>query len=189
MKKYLMVFLAVILFSTAASAQTQGYIGLFADATHTSWCGSAASIPGNFMMYIFALPRADGTFCFEFMLDYPTEATIIATGESWDAAMPVVMGNLASGVSACYAECRTGWQMICTQLIITTAATQGVISVVPHPSAGGPNMNECLGIRPIYPAVAFTNLYVNYTDGVDPECSETGTADVTWGAIKNMYAD
>ena len=44
-------FLAVLLFSTAASAQTYGYMGLFTDETHTSWCNSAATwnsiLPGR----------------------------------------------------------------------------------------------------------------------------------------------
>ncbi len=188
MKRYLMIFLAVLLFSTAASAQTRGYIGLFADDTHTSWCGSAASIPGSFTMYVFILPWADGTKGVEFMLDYPEEASIIATTETWDPDY-LVMGNLGSGVSGVITDCQFGWNVIATQMIITTSAAQGVISVVAHPTAGGPNMNECEGDRPIYPAVAFTNLYVNYQDGVDPECSETATAERTWGAIKSMYND
>jgi len=183
-----MIFLAVLLFSTAASAQSQGYIGLFADDTHTSWCGTAATIPGSFTMYIIMLPRADGTKSIEFMLTYPDDPTIIASSESWDLDY-LVMGNLASGVSAVISECQFGWKVVATQLIITTSTNQGIISIVPHPTAGGPWMCECEGLRTEYRAVAFTNLYINYTDGVDPECSETATAERTWGAIKNMYTN
>ncbi len=188
MNRYLMVFLAVLLFSTAASAQTDGYIGLFADVDHTTWCGAAASIPGSFTMYIYCLPRADGTFCAEFMLNYPNDPTIITGAGNFDPAMPIVMGDLATGVSACYAECRTGWLMIASQLIITTSTNQGIISIAPHPEAGGPNFTECEGLRPIYVAKIFNSLYINY-DPAAPECSETATAEMTWGAIKSMYVE
>ena len=184
-----MVFLAVLLFSTAASAQVNGYIGLFADDQHTSWCGSAASIPGNFTMYIFALPSQDSTYCVELMLSYPADATIIGGPATWDPTMPVVMGDLATGVSACYAECKAGWLMVCSQMIITTSANQGIISILPHPTAGGPNFNACAGSRPVYDATIFNNFYINYVDGTDPECDETASASASWGAIKGLYAD
>jgi len=185
-----MIFLAVLLFSTAVSAQTSGYLCLFADEGRTSWCASAASIPGNFTMYIYALPRHDGMFCAEFMLQMPADPTLIMATTTPNPNNSVIMGTLDTGVSFCFDVCQNDWVWIYTVLIVDTGGNQNTISVAPHPTAGGPSFANCvLPDRPMYDAVIFNNLYVNYTDGVDPECSETATAESTWGAIKSMYVE
>jgi hypothetical protein len=189
MKKYLMVFLAVMLLSTAASAQSQGYLGLFADVDHTTWCGSAASIPGSFTMYIYMLPRADGSGCAEFLLVPPADPTIIIGSATPNPDNSIILGDPLMGVSFCYTVCQYGWTIVYTILVIDTAGNQNMIQLAPHPTAGGPNLTECPDPRPVYPAVIFNNLYINYTDGVDPECSETATATRTWGAIKSLYVE
>jgi len=190
MKRSLMIFLAVLLFSTAASAQTNGYIGLFADDAHTTWCATPASIPGNFNMYIFCLPNTDGMYCAEFMLEMPSDPTLILATTTPQAGYSIILGDLASGVSFCFLECKTDWIWIYTVLMVATSGNQNMVQIVPHPTAGGPNFSNCIEpIRPMYNAVIFTNLYANYTDGVDPECSETAVSEMTWGAIKSMYME
>ena len=190
MKKYLIVFLAVLMLSTAASAQTQGYIGLFADVTHTSWCASAASVPGNFTMYIFCLPNVDGMYCAEFMLQPPADPTIIIGASTPQAGYSVILGDLLTGVSFCFLECKTDWIWIYSVMVIDTGGNQNMISIAPHPTAGGPSFANCVEPdRPMYDAVIFNNFYINYVDGVDPECDETGVAPASWGAIKSIYAD
>jgi hypothetical protein len=190
MKKYLMVFLAVLLFSTAVSAQTQGYIGLFSDDTHTSWCASAASVPGNFTMWMFALPKEGGATCAEFMIQMPADPSLImATLTPHPDASSAIIGHPTSGVSFCWNLCHEGWTWIYSALMVDTSGNQNTIALVPHPTAGGPNFTECDGDRVIYPAVIFNNFYVNYVNGVDPECDETGTAPASWGAIKSLYTE
>ncbi len=178
----------MLLFSTAASAQSQGYLGIFTDENHTSWCGSAASVPGTFNAWIYALPRGDvGTWCAEFMLQMPADASLMLGSSTPNPDNSVIMGDLTTGVSFCFVECQYGWTVIYEILLVDTGGNQNVIQIVPHPDAGGPNFVECTEERPMYEAVAFNNLYVNYTDGVDPECSATATAERTWGAIKSLY--
>ena len=190
MKRYLMIFLAVLLFSTAVSAQTNGYIGLFADDTHTTWCTAAATIPGAFTMYIIALPRDDGMFCAEFAIQMPADPTLVMATATPNPDNSVIMGDLASGVSFCYLVCQNDWVWIYNVMMVDQAGNQNMVQIVPHPDAGGPWFANCvLPDRPIYEAVVFTNLYVNYENGVDPECSETATAERTWGAIKSLYTE
>jgi hypothetical protein len=190
MRKYLMVFIAVMLASAAASAQTQGYIGLFADVDHSSWCTSAASVPGNFNMWIFVLAKEGGTFGAEFKLQMPDDPSLIAgTKTPHPDASGAILGDPLTGVSFTWLSCQEGWTWVYQYLMIDTSGNQNIVEIVPHPTAGGPNMVECSGTRPIYPAVIFNKLYVNYTDGVDPECSETGTSSKSWGAIKSIYAE
>ncbi len=76
------------------------------------------------------------------------------------------------------------------ELMVDTGGNRNMVSIVPHPTAGGPNFTNCvLPGRPVYDAVVFNNFYVNYVDGTDPECNETATAPASWGAIKSLYAD
>lgn len=190
MKRYLMVFLAVLLFSTAASAQTQGYIGLFTEEAHTSWCASGHAVPGNFTVWMFALAKEGGTFGAEFMIQMPADPSLImANLTPHPDASSAILGHPTTGVSFTWLSCQEGWTWIYQALMIDTSGNQNMLAIVPHPTAGGPNFLECEGSRPIYPAVVFNNLYVNYADGVDPECEATGTASASWGAIKNLYAD
>lgn len=188
MKRYLMVFLAILLFSTSASTQTKCYICLFADIEHTTWCGSAATIPGSFMMYVYILPIADGAYAAEFMLNYPDDPTIMAGGETYHSDISLVMGDLANGVTVGFNECKTDWFMIASQMIVTTSTNQGIISIAPHPTSGGPSYADCGEFRAKCPATMFNNLYINYAPGA-PECSETAAAEMTWGAIKSIYID
>ncbi len=189
MKKYLMVFLAVLLFSTAVSAQTQGYLGLFTDDTHTSWCQSGHVSP-QFTMWMFALGKEGGTFGAEFMIQMPADPTLImATLTAHPDASAAIIGHPTTGVSFTWLTCQEGWTWIYSALMIDTSGNQNVVAIVPHPTADGPNFLECEGSRPIYPAVIFNNLYVNYVDGVDPECNETATTSASWGAIKSLYTE
>ena len=190
MKRLLMIFLAVMLAASAASAQTQGYIGLFADDIHSVWCGTGfGTTPPLLKMYIFGLPRTGGTFGAEFMIDYPDDPSIIPATVTYHGDVNLTMGDLASGVSIAYNGCIEGWFMIADVDIYTTSPNQVIVQIVNHPTSGNIYFTDCEGARPVYPAVAFTNLYINYTDGVDPECSETATAERTWGAIKQMYME
>jgi len=188
MKRYLMVFLAVLLFSTAASAQIDGYLCLFADVDHSVWCANAATIPGSINMYVYMLPEAGGSFGAEFQVVYPNDPTIIRTAETYNAAITVIMGDIANGISVGFDECKTGWFLIATQMIITSSANQGIVSIVPHPTSGGPSLADCGPQHDKYTAVIFNELYINYAPG-SPECSQTATADMSWGAIKSMYTD
>ena len=132
MKKYLMVFLMVLLFSTAVSAQTQGYIGLFADVTHTSWCASAASVPGNFNMWIYCLPRSDGMFCAEFMIQMPADPTLILATTTPQDGYSVIMGNLTTGVSICFNSCQTDWIWTHQLTCLVIDETPSIITLDPH---------------------------------------------------------
>ena len=188
MKRFLMISLAVLLFSTAASAQTDGYLCLFSDVDHTTWCANAPTIPGTFTMYIYLLPRADGAFGAEFMLDYPDDPDIMTTLETYNSDITIIMGALGTGVGVGFNECKTDWFLIASQPIITMSAVQAVVSIAPHPTSGGPSLADCGPLHAKYDAVMWNSLYINYPPG-SPECSATANAASTWGAIKNMYTE
>ena len=186
MKRYLMVFFAVLLFSTALSAQ--GYLCLFSDVQHTSWCAVPATVPGAFNMYIFALPNEDGLYCAEFMLVPPTDPGITLATATPNPGNSVILGDPLTGVTLCYLVCQTDWVWVYNYLVVVQNTNKDMIALAPHPQAGGPNFPSCIEpLRPINVAVIFNNLYINYIDGIDPECDETATKEESWGAIKSMY--
>lgn len=189
MKRIVLIAAILMMAASAAHAQSQGYICLFADDARTSYCAAPAGPPLIVNMQIWCLPRFDGTFCAEFMVDYPDDPTVIAATVTPDPTFTVVLGDLATGVSACYGECKIGWTKFFTQMIICQNANKNMISIVPNPASGGIYFNECVGERPIYPAVAWNNFYLNYIDGTDPECGYTAVDESTWGAIKRLYTD
>lgn len=193
MKKYLIVFFAVLLFSTAASAQTHGYICLYVDAARTSNCtsGAASETEAFFTnMYIFFLPRADGMFCAEFIVNYPADPMVIAGAVTPGAGHSIVKGNLSTGVSVCYLECQTDWVWGFSQMLVLRSMDKNMITIGPHPESNAILFANCVEpYRPIYDAVVFNNFYLQYVDGVDPECGGTGTEEKSWGAIKTMFVE
>lgn len=190
MKRIVLVAVAMMMAASAAHAQSTGYVCLFVDDARTSYCSApAGTYPATFNMHIWCLPRFDGSFCAEFMIDYPDDPSVIAATTTYDPTLTVVLGDLGTGVSACYGECKPTWFKVCTQLIVLQNANQNMIQVVDHPLSKGIFFTECEGDRPVYEGVAWNNLYLNYTDGIDPECGFTAINDATWGAIKQLYVE
>jgi hypothetical protein len=141
-------------------------------------------------MYIFFLPRDDGMFCAEFIVNYPADPMVIAGGVTPGAGHSIVKGDLASGVSVCYLVCQNDWVWGFSQMLFLRSEDKNMISIGPHPESGAILFNNCVEpIRPIYDAVVFNNFYLQYVDSVDPECGATATQEKTWGAIKNMFVE
>ena len=143
MKRFLMISLAVLLFSTAASAQTDSYLCLFSDVDHTEWCANAATIPGSFTMYIYLLPEAGGAFGAEFMLVYPDDPDIMTTLETYNTDITIIMGGLGTGAGVGFNGCKNDWFLIASQPIITMSAVQAIVAIAPHPTSGGPSYADC----------------------------------------------
>jgi hypothetical protein len=173
-----------MLIATVANAQPPvGYIGLFADVDHTTWCVTGAGFY-PFNMYIWCLPSYLGQICAEFMVCYP--ANVIQSTVTWnDPIISVSLGDLPSGLSVCFDPCQTTWFWIANQAMYCTDPTQTYIYICPHPDVGVYQFANCEPGYPTEPCIALTHLFINYTAG-DPECETTGTEDASWGAIKSM---
>jgi hypothetical protein len=187
--KKLILFLAVtILFSAAVEAQTDGYVGLFADTLNSSWCISGT--PTYVVtMYIMCLPSINGMYAVEFRLIYPEGGFLIPAAVTINPNYNVYTGDVTTGIQISLADCFTDWMWAAQQTLIVTGATQGEITVVEHPGSGGIHMVDCGYDRERYVAKAFTKLYINYQDGVDPECDQTPVSGSTWSKIKTMYTE
>ncbi len=189
MKRYLMLFVALMMISSVAHSQTSGYLGLFTDQTRTSWCNYPASVPTAVLMYVIALPSVDGLRCVEFAVDYAPESTnILPSQVTYNPIYTVALGDINTGLSVCYGACQTDWFYAMHQMIIVYDRTMYTMSIQPHSGTGHVYFASCIEPeRPKYDAIPFTNFYINATNGVDPQCGETASTPASWGAIKSLY--
>lgn len=193
MKKCLMLLVVIVLLSPAAKAQPPvGYIGLFTDAGHSSWCAYGTTPYYPVTMYIWCLPSVNGQMCAEFAVDYTADPGIIKTAVTPAAHVSVALGSLEAGMSVCFIECQTEWHYAFTQALFINTSSKLTLQIIPNPVVEPVPLYQfanCLPKFPTEPCIVFTNLYINYQNGVDAECSTTATETASWGAIKNIYQD
>ena len=186
MKKVIFIIVALLVLSagSANAMYPEGYIGLFADGAHTTWCATGVGFyPVE--MWIWCHPNyVLGTICSEFMICYPMN--VIQSTTTWnDPIISVSLGDLASGLSVCYITCMWDWFWVAHQMLWVTDPTPTYIYICVHPDIGVIQFANCEPGYPIEPCVAYTNLYLNAAPP-DPECMGTAVKDASWGAIKNM---
>lgn len=179
MKKALLLGVALLLIASVVSAQLppQGYIGLYADDNHSSWCINAT---GSQTMYCFVLPPEAGMKCIE-ISTVLSSANIAVFSPIYndDVAQPV-MGGVPGDLAACFNSCWGEWVMAFSATLFIMAPTPE--SVVLEAFTGSPYLKilDCAGLE--VEALPMTYLYTN----TDP-CPGTANQESTWGAIKNMY--
>ncbi len=192
MKKCLLFLVTLMLLFSAANAQPPvGYIGLFADETHTSWCVYDTEPYYPVDLYIWCLPSINGQACAEFAVEYPDDPGIIKTTITQNSHISIAMGGLETGMSVCFLECQTDWHWMFKHELYINTSTKRTIRIIPHPDPDilAYQFANCLEDNPLEPCILFTNLYINSQNGIDPECSTTGTTPASWGAIKSLYEE
>ena len=191
MKNCLLLILVVALLSPAAKAQPPvGYIGLFTDSGHSSWCAYGTTPYYLVTMYIWCLPSVNGQMCAEFAIDYTADAGVVKAAVTPSSHVSVALGNLDTGMSVCFTECQTEWHYAFTQALFINTSAKLAFQIIPSPAVKPTpkyQFASCLEDFPLEPCIVFTNLYINYQNGIDAECSTTPVEAATWGAIKNIY--
>ncbi len=181
MKKLLILGIALLLISGNAVAQGgYGYIGLFVDDMHSTWCTTASS----FDMYVWCLPSTNGMMGFEHAISYPGNI-IPSTVTSNSSVISVCMGDLSSGISCGLNACEEDWIWTHKQTLFVTDGVQTNIEIIEHPDVGAYQFTNCEDGFPIEACVKFTDIMVN-TDPTSPSCVR-GTGEESWGAIKSLY--
>jgi hypothetical protein len=190
MKRVSVLFLAGILipFTVMAQAPGIGRIAIYADSFRTS-CGVEVPVPYiPFDIYIFCQPSENGMYCAEFALSSSTGSMVIA-GTDWHPGLSVVLGALASGVSACFLECQTDWVCIVRAAMITTQEGVDGIDIVRHPDVGCYQFASCLPDSPIEPVFFGPRLYVNSTCTPDTDPPAPISVDLEDDMRMTLYFD
>ena len=184
MKRLILAAVILVVFAAGASAQgTLGYIGLFADDAHSTWCATGTGFY-SLEMWIWCLAGGHGQICAEFMISYPGNV-ITSTVTQNEDDISVTLGDLGSGMSACLKECNEGCLWFFHQTLFVTDAALTFVQVMPHPDVGVLQFANCDEGFPTEPCMALTHLYLNAGQEL-PECQTTATKSASWGAIKGM---
>jgi len=166
-----------------------GYIGLFADDSHTLWCVEGMQYT-QIELWVWCLPGDNGQKGVEFGVRYSSnviQSTTTLNEGLWMGVAPFIEceGDTCS-VSGSYYDCQYDWHWVYRHTLFLTDASQGYCEIVPHPDTGEYRFWSCLEGYPEEPCVKYTNLYINYPSG-SPECEGTEVETKTWGAIKQLY--
>lgn len=193
MKRLLIVVAILIVVTSAASANPDGWIDLFADSTHTSWCISVP--PGVnyevFHMYLIARPPVTGLRSYDLRIDIPDPAVSIA-----DVTLPpnhsIPMGQWHEGMACGFTDCQTDPWVLCAQFLLVAlppGLQPGCQLIKLAPSywyQGGPFEDDIL-----FSDCEVTTLRAETQFGVyincDPCPDIIATEEKSWGAIKSLY--
>lgn len=170
MKQKIMCFIiiATCCYASTGIAQPVGWIGLFADDSHNSWCVAGEGFyPVE--MWVWSYPSANGQMAAEYGIAYPANV-IRSTITVNEAIVSNVFGDLPQGVTVWYSECQYGWTWNIHQLIYVTDATKTYCEIVPHADTGSYQLASCLEGNPFGPCYLITHLYLNYESN-EPECT------------------
>lgn len=189
MKRALLIASAAVLVAGAAFATTLpiGYIGVFADETHTMSPAGNYACPaqyGQFHAWIWCLPSVRGLQAAEFKLGIP--ATVVQLAAAKHPLIAVELGALASGISVALEEgaCQTDWVYLYDLTMMLLAATPAKIEILPHPGTLPKPAYQFASCLPGYPIEAcryLTPLYVCWAP------SPIGVEETSWGAIKALF--
>ncbi len=142
-------------------AADHGRIAIYADEARSV---SDVFFPGSihqFDIYIFCLPGEDGLMCAEFAVDYP--GNVITTQATGNPGLSVSLGDLESGMSTCFLDCRDDWVWTHVQTLFLTDGTPSRIEIVPHPASGEYQFTNCLPGFPIEQVLYSNPLFLNET--------------------------
>ena len=80
------------------------------------------------------LPSTVGIRCIEFAIDYPLNYDIIPSTVTLNPELNAILGDLESGLSACYSACQMDWNWVFHQtFIVLPEATPSWVEIIPHP--------------------------------------------------------
>ncbi len=189
MKRVLLIVSVAVLMAGAAFTTTLpiGYIGVFADDTHTMGPAGNYACPaqyGQFHAWIWCLPSVRGLQAAEFKLGVPS--TVVRLATVTHAIITLELGSLDDGMSVVFAEgdCKTDWVWLYDLTMMLLAPTPAKMEILPHPGtlpAPAYQFASCLPGYPIEACRYLTPLYVCWAP------SPIGVEETSWGAIKALF--
>ena len=161
MKRIAIAFALIYVCTTwGSSAEAQpGYIGLYADGSHSQ---VEVINPGGFFpftMWVWCLPGINGQIGAEFGISYPE--SIIQSTVTWSPDLSEQTGDLTSGVGVCYTACKYEWNWVCYQACYLTDTNPAFIELTPDPDSGPIIFTNCLTACPHESVCILNYLAIN----------------------------
>ncbi len=164
----LFLLLSIIPVTAMAQAPEIGRIALYADSFRTV---NEIDLPAPYTLfdvYIFCQPSVNGMYCAEFML-HSTTGSMIVTATDWHPGTSVVLGDLATGVSACLLECQTDWVLLARASMMNSITDPAILEIARHQDVGYYQFANCLEGSPIEPVFIGPQLCYNQSCAPDTD--------------------
>lgn len=170
-----------------AAGPPVGYIGLFADGSH-SINTVCPAVYTSFMCWIWCLPSVHGLQAVEFAVSFPPTVVVLATVQNPGLVVQLCCGALPTGISAVFGEgmCQIDWVWLYQLTMMSLATTPAEIDIVPSPNVWpvpAYDFASCEPGFPIEPCTNLTPLYICWT----PTPGPLGVEETSWGAIKSLF--
>lgn len=189
MKKVLLFAAALMILSSAASAQLDGWLDIFADSLDSGghiqkesclYPAAMRYVPVD--VYIIARPPADGLMAIAFRIVMPEPCAMLVQ-EDLHPDVNLTMGDYYMGMRLSFATCQTAPALLVCHLMWLTidcpwSTDCQTIVLVPY---GG---LLCAEGYPPFVAAHCCDVYLNC---IDYPCNPIATKEESWGAIKSMY--
>lgn len=190
MKKVLLLVAALMILSSAVSANPGGWLDLFADADHGTWClypPPAQYVP--ITVYFIARPPADGMRATECKMVIPDPCVSI-TNEIYHPNMNLGFGDWPTGMSLSFDMCMAEtFVMVAEIQILSLSCAWGtgcqIISLAARDDSGFFGFATCATGFPPETAEHQVDIYLN----CDPCPDFIATENKSWGAIKTLYGE
>jgi hypothetical protein len=179
--KFGIIVLAIIVLPVIVYSQSNsnGYIGLFIDDAHSSWC---VTFSGEFQaleVWVWCLPGVNGVICANFDLHYPSNIIVSTSYINEDIFSPS-LSNTECLPGYCYKECQYDWHWIYRTVFYITDYEPSYIEIIDHPVCGYYHLNNCEEGHPEETCKILTNLYIN-------SCEPYAVQESSWGVIKSLF--
>jgi len=185
LKKVLLIAAAVMLIASGSNAQVLppvGYIGIFKDATHSTYYNPICpDLYAQFHAWIWCLPDVNGLQAAEFAVSFP--ATAVEQFHVKNPGIAVEFGSLTTGSSVAFAEglCQRDWVWLYDITMVLLARSYSRIEIIPHPGTlpiPTYQFATCQLGYPIVPCRYLTPLHI---------CPTWDVEETSWGAIKGLF--
>ncbi len=190
MKKVLILVAALMILSSAVSANPGGWLDIFADAGHETWCLTPPPVQYiPIMIYFFARPPADGFRATECKIVIPDPCASI-TSVVYHPNMNLAFGEWTTGMSLSFDVCQTATWVLCAEIQVLSLACAWStdcqeIQLLPRDDSGFRGFATCATGFPPEAAEHQINVYLN----CDPCPDFVATESRSWGAIKDLYSE
>ena len=189
MKKTLaLIALMTTLVVSLSVHATDGYLDIYANTEHDTWCVYPSTmVPYQTMnIYFFARPPLNGFRATECAMPLPDPALTI-TDVTYHPNMNLSFGDWDTGMSLSFDFCMTDSWVLCATINLTAfppGLQQGcqVIELIPRYDSRFFGFATCATGYPPVEADHETDLHIN----CEP-CPDGGRTERSWGAIKNLY--
>jgi len=177
MKKALLIAVAILMVASAVNAK--GYIGLFADGSH-SVCNVMSTGFTPFTMWIWCLEEQVGLTAAEFAIGFPTN--VIASTVTINPLIAAALGTIQAGTSVSFFACQNDWVWTHQVACYVVSTSPDIIQVIADPGAIPPayQFSTCELGGPLEPITRLSHLYLN-------QPCVYATKDASWGAIKSLF--